>query len=119
MIRAKTELNDFIESLKGDEKLGAQIVANSLEAPLRQIAKNAGVDDGVVVSEVLKSDNKHYGYDALENVYCDMFEKGIIDPFKVTKTALQCATSVASTLLTTECVVVADRAKIEPDPMLK
>ena len=119
LLRAKTELNAFIENLKGDEKLGAQIVANSLEAPLRQIAKNAGVDDGVVVSEVLKSDNKHYGYDALENVYCDMFEKGIIDPFKVTKTALQCATSVASTLLTTECVVVADRAKIEPDPMLK
>ena len=81
----------------------------SLESPIRQIAKNAGVDDGVVVNNVLKSDNKNYGYDALKNEYCDMLERGIIDPVKVTRTALETAASVASSLLTTECVVVLDK----------
>ena len=93
------------------------IVDAALEAPIRQIAKNAGVDAGVVVQEVLKNDNINFGYDALNDCYCDMFEQGIIDPFKVTRTALQCASSVASTLLTTECVVVADRAKLQQEKL--
>ena len=100
------------KTLSGDEKLGAQIIAKALEAPIRQIAKNAGVDDGVVVSEVLKNENENFGYDALENKFCDMFSAGIIDPYKVTRTALQTAGSVASTLLTTECVVVQDKSKM-------
>ena len=108
----RVELDKFIESLDSDEKLGAMIVSKSLEAPIRQIAKNAGVDDGVVVSEILNNDNINYGYDALKDVYCDMFENGIIDPLKVTRTALESAGSVASTLLTTECVVVQDKDKI-------
>ncbi len=115
LLRAQKELNKFIESLNGDEKLGAMIVSKSLEAPIRQIAKNAGVDDGVVVKEILDNENINYGYDALNDVYCDMFEKGIIDPLKVTRTALESAGSVASTLLTTECVVVQDKEKIEPE----
>lgn len=113
LLRAKPSLDDYIDSLSGDEKLGAMIVSSALEIPLRQIAKNAGVDDGVVVNEVLKNGSPHYGYDALNNKFCDMFESGIIDPFKVTKTALESASSVASTLLTTECVIVGDRSKKE------
>lgn len=105
LLRAKTALNDLIEHLKGDEKIGATIVFNCLDAPIRQIAKNAGVDDGVVVQKVLSNKNINYGYDALNDKYCDMFEAGIIDPVKVTRTALESACSVASTLLTTECVV--------------
>lgn len=117
LLRAKPALEEYIQTLYGDEKLGAMIVDAALEAPLRQIAKNAGVDDGVVVQQVFKNENANYGYDALNDEYCDMFEKGIIDPFKVTRTALQCASSVASTLLTTECVVVADRQKLEHEPV--
>lgn len=118
ILRAQKELNKFIEeNLTGDEKLGALILSKSLEAPIRQIAKNAGVDDGVVVKEILSNDDLNYGYDALNDEYCDMFEKGIIDPVKVTRTALESAGSVASTLLTTECVVVQDKDKIESERM--
>ncbi|MBE5741463.1 MAG: chaperonin GroEL [Clostridiales bacterium] len=114
LLKAQRGLNDFIEKeLTGDEKLGAMIISKALEAPIRQIAKNAGVDDGVVVQKVLSSDNENFGYDALTDTYCDMLERGIIDPLKVTRTALECAGSVASTLLTTECVVVQNKDKIK------
>lgn len=119
LIKAKLPLQTFIETLSGDEKLGAMIVCSALESPLRQIAKNAGIDDGVVVKAVLDNEDKNFGYDALKDEYCNMFDKGIIDPFKVTKTALQCACSVASTLLTTECVIVADREKLPQEPIAK
>ncbi len=112
LLRSKPNLEKFVETLTGDEKLGGLIVLKTLETPLRQIAKNAGVDDGVVVQTVLNNANENYGYDALNETYCDMFEAGIIDPLKVTRTALECAGSVASTLLTTECVVVKDNSKI-------
>ena len=106
LLKAKTELDKFIESnLKGDEKIGAQIISEALDTPIRQIAKNAGVDDGVVVQNVLNAEDYNYGYDALNNKYCNMIECGIIDPLKVTRTALETAGSVASTLLTTECVL--------------
>ena len=112
LLKAKKQLNEYIEnSLNGDEKLGALIVLKTLEAPIRQIAKNAGVDDGVVVQTVLKNESESFGYDALTDEFCDMFERGIIDPLKVTRTALETAASVASTLLTTECVVVQDKSK--------
>lgn len=112
LLKAKKELNNFIESsLFGDEKLGGLIVLKVLEAPIRQIAKNAGVDDGVVVQTILKNESESFGYDALKDEFCDMFERGIIDPLKVTRTALETASSVASTLLTTECVVVQDKSK--------
>lgn len=113
LLKAQKSLKKFIEeNLSDDEKLGAQIVLKTLESPIRQIAKNAGVDDGVVVQNVLNSNNENFGYDALSDKYCDMFESGIIDPLKVTRTALECASSVASTLLTTECVVVQNKEKI-------
>ncbi len=112
LLKAKKGLDVFIENeLVGDEKMGAMILSKALETPIRQIAKNAGVDDGVVVQTVLKNENENFGYDALNNEFCDMFERGIIDPLKVTRTALETASSVASTLLTTECVVVQDKSK--------
>ena len=113
LLRAQKMLNDYIEKeLDGDEKLGAKIISKTLEAPIRQIAKNAGVDDGVIVQNILNNENENYGYNALTDTYCDMFESGIIDPVKVTRTAIETASSVASTLLTTECVVVQDKSKI-------
>ncbi len=112
ILKAKKSLDEYIEkNLIGDEKLGAMILSKSLEAPIRQIAKNAGVDDGVVVQTVINNESESFGYDALEDNFCDMFERGIIDPLKVTRTALETAASVASTLLTTECVVVQNKAK--------
>ncbi len=113
LVRAQTELKKLIETLSGDEQYGADIVSKALEAPIRQIAINAGVDDGVVVQNVAKNKNKNYGYDALTDSYCDMLEAGIIDPLKVTRTALECAGSVASTLLTTECVVTRDAIELQ------
>ena len=112
LLKAKKQLDEFLQTLNGDEKLGAMIISKTLEGPIRQIAKNAGVDDGVVVQKVLSSDAENFGYDALTDTYCDMFKAGIIDPLKVTRTALECASSVAATLLTTECVSVQNKAKI-------
>ena len=96
-----------MSKLTGDEKTGAAIIVKALEAPIRQIAKNSGVDGGVVANNVLANlDKKAYGYDALTNKYVDMIASGIIDPTKVTRSALQNAASVAGTLLTTEVLVV-------------
>lgn len=95
------------DKLEGDEKTGAYIIIKALEEPIRQIAANAGVDGGVVINEILRNNTKNYGYNALTNEYCDMLKAGIVDPTMVTRSALQNAASVASTLLTTE-VLVAD-----------
>lgn len=119
LLNAQNKLDDYINTLSGDEKMGAMIVEKSLEAPIRQIAKNAGVDDGVVVENVKNNNNKNFGYNALENVYCDMFEAGIIDPLKVTRIALETASSVASTLLTTECVVLKNRSSLTKEELLR
>ncbi|MGN1043167.1 MAG: chaperonin GroEL [Christensenellales bacterium] len=99
------EVKKYAEQLEGDEETGAKIVIKALEAPVRQIAANAGVDGGVVVNTIVKSDVKNYGYDASRDEYCDMIKSGIIDPTKVTRSALQNAASVAATLLTTEALV--------------
>lgn len=95
----------YAETLDNDEKTGAKIVVKALEAPVRQIAYNAGVDGGVVVNTIVKSNVKNYGYDAAKDEYCDMMQSGILDPTKVTRSALQNAASVAATLLTTEALV--------------
>ena len=105
LISAVGEVDKLVKSLSGDEKTGAQIVRKALEAPIRQIAENAGVNGGVVVEKVLASRRVNYGYDALTGTYGDMIVKGIIDPTKVTRSALQNAASVAGTLLTTESIV--------------
>ena len=102
-----------IDSLDGDEKTGAQIVAKALTAPMKQIADNAGLDGSVVVAKVRESGKVGYGFDAYAEKYCDMIECGIVDPAKVTRSALQNAASIASTVLTTEAVV---SDKKEPAP---
>ena len=95
----------FVETLDGDEKTGAKIVAKALTAPMKQIADNAGLDGSVIVSKVRESGKVGYGFDAYAEEYCDMVEAGIVDPAKVTRSALQNAASIASTVLTTEAVV--------------
>ena len=99
------EVRKATEKLTGDYKTGANIVIKALEAPIRQIAENCGVDGGVVVNTVLAAKSANYGYDALRDEYCDIVKAGIIDPTKVTRSALQNAASVAATLLTTESLV--------------
>lgn len=93
------------KALESDVKTGANIVINALEAPIRQIAQNAGVDGGVVAANIISKNKTNFGYDAAKNVYCDMVKAGILDPTKVTRSALQNAASVAATLLTTEALV--------------
>ena len=103
-IHASKAVLKLAETLHGDEKTGALILLKSLEAPLAQIAENAGLDGSVIVNEV-KNSKAGIGYDALNDKYVDMVKEGILDPVKVTRSALQNATSVASTLLTTEAAV--------------
>ncbi|WP_300765455.1 chaperonin GroEL [Helicobacter sp. UBA3407] len=91
--------------LEGDEKIGYEIIKRAISAPIKQIATNAGFDDGVVVNNVEKDSNVNHGFDASNGTYVDMFEAGIIDPLKVARIALQNAVSVSSLLLTTEATV--------------
>ena len=103
-IHASKEVEKLRDTLEGDEKTGANIVLKALEAPLYHIAANAGLEGSVIVNKV-KEMNPGMGFDALKGEYVDMVADGILDPAKVTRSALQNATSVASTLLTTESVV--------------
>ncbi len=106
LLSAIPAVKALVKKLDGDERTGASIVLRALEEPIRQIAVNAGIDGGVVVNTILTSRNKtNSGYNALKNEYCDVVEQGIIDPTKVTRSALQNAASVAATLLTTESIV--------------
>ncbi len=114
LITAIPAVTKLVKSLNGDEKTGAAIVLKALEEPMKQIAVNAGLDGSVIVNNILTSKKgANYGYDALKNEYGDVVKRGIIDPTKVTRSALQNAASVASTLLTTESVV-ADIPEPEP-----
>ncbi len=106
------EVSKVVESLTGDEKTGANIILKALEAPLRQIVNNAGLEGSVIVSQV-KEKETNYGFNALTGEFVNMIDAGILDPAKVTKSALLNANSVASTVLTTEAVV-ADITKEEP-----
>lgn len=94
-----------VEKMQSDEKTGGLIILKALEAPIRQIATNCGVDGGVIVNKILTDNVPNQGYDAINNKFCDMLASGIIDPTKVTRSALQNAASVAATLLTTEALV--------------
>ncbi len=102
-----------METLEGDTKTGASIVLRAIEEPMRQIAANAGLEGSVIVAKVLENSDPNFGYDAANDEYCNMVEKGIIDPTKVSRTALTNAASVVSTMLTTECLV-ADIPAPEP-----
>ncbi|MDY2851755.1 MAG: chaperonin GroEL [Candidatus Borkfalkiaceae bacterium] len=98
-------LKNLMKSLSGDEKTGASIILRSVEEPIRQIAANAGLDGSVILNTIVKSRKANYGFDFYKNEYVDMVEDGIIDPTKVTRSALQNAASIASILLTTESLV--------------
>ncbi len=115
-IHAIKDVEKASEKLEGDEKTGARIILKALEAPLNQIVANAGLEGAVVVNKV-KEQKLGFGFDALKEDYVDMVERGIIDPTKVTRSALLNATSVSSTLLTTEAVV-ADLPEPEAAPMM-
>jgi chaperonin GroEL len=106
LVRCVPAVEKLILTLEGDEKTGAQIVLRSLEEPLRQIVANAGEEGAVVVAKVLESKEAHYGYNALTSKFEDLVKAGVIDPTKVTRTALQNAASIAALLLTTEALVV-------------
>lgn len=107
----------LVDTLSGDEKTGAEIVLKSLFAPIKMITQNAGIEGAIVIENILNKHDKNYGYNALTNEYVNMIESGIIDPTKVTRTALENAGSIASTLLTTEVLVCDIEEKINPkDP---
>ncbi|MGN0479934.1 MAG: TCP-1/cpn60 chaperonin family protein, partial [Lachnospiraceae bacterium] len=114
-IHASKEVAKFAETLEGDEKTGAKIILKALEAPLFHIAANAGLEGAVIINKVRESE-VGFGYDALKDEYTDMVAAGILDPAKVTRSALQNATSVASTLLTTESVVATIKEDVPPMP---
>ena len=116
LIAAIPAIKNLVETLDGDEKTGANIILRAIEEPLRQIAKNAGLDGAVILNEVLKANDKNFGFNALTNEYTDMVASGIIDPTKVTRSALENAASVASVFLTTESIV-ADIPKPEAPQM--
>ncbi|MCI5691137.1 MAG: chaperonin GroEL [Clostridiales bacterium] len=104
-VNAIPEVEKLVDSVEGDEKTGVQIVARALTAPLRQIATNAGLDASVILEKVKTSDQVGYGFDAYKEVYCDMISSGIVDPTKVTRSALENAASISAMLLTTEALV--------------
>src|SRR3954447_6960555 len=112
LLRAQKALEN-LKNLEGDEKIGVQIVRRALEEPIRQIANNAGVEGSIVVAKVRESESGSFGYNARTDEYEDLVQSGVIDPTKVTRTALQNAASIAGLLLTTESVVV---EKKEPTP---
>ena len=105
LLRCKEVLKE-IECENDEEKAGVKIIESALEAPIRQISANAGIDGSIVINNILGNKNENYGYDAAKDEYKDMIANGIIDPTKVTKSALTNAASIASTLLTTEAVIV-------------
>jgi len=103
-LHASKDVEKLAETLEGDEKTGAQLVLKALESPTYHIVANAGLEGSVIINKVKESEEGS-GFDALKEEYVDMIQAGILDPVKVTRSALQNATSVASTLLTTESVV--------------
>ena len=104
-INAIPTVAKLVPTLEGDEKTGAKIILKALEAPVRQIAENAGLEGSVIVDKIVRSRKVGYGFDAYNEVYTDMIPAGIVDPTKVTRSALQNAASVASMVLTTESLV--------------
>ncbi len=110
-------VSELLKTSEGDEKIGVQIVVKALEAPVRQIAENAGFEGSVVVDKIMRARKKGYGFDAYTEKYVDMMEVGIVDPTKVTRSALQNAASIAATVLTTEALV-ADKKEENPAPAM-
>ena len=112
---ASKEVAKLADTLEGDERTGAKVILKALEAPLYYIAANAGLEGAVIINKVKESE-PGMGFDAAKENYVNMVEAGILDPVKVTRSALQNATSVASTLLTTESVVANIKEDVPPMP---
>ena len=112
-LKAKQELISLAETLDNEEKLGCEIVLKAIEAPIRQIAENAGISANEILNYLVSEQNQNIGYDALNLKFVDMFEAGIVDPTQVEISALENAVSIATTLLSTECLVVDDNAQKE------
>ncbi len=117
-INAIPAVEKILSSLDGDEKTGAKIILKALEAPVRQIAENAGLEGSIIVDKIRRSRKVGYGFDAYNEVYCDMIPAGIVDPTKVTRSALQNAASVASMVLTTESLVADIKEDVPPAPTM-
>ncbi|MBQ9557716.1 MAG: chaperonin GroEL, partial [Clostridia bacterium] len=112
-VNAIPAVEALLKTTEGDEKTGAQIVLKALEAPIRQIALNAGIEGSVILSNIVSKGKVGYGYDAQKGEYVDMLKAGIVDPTKVSRSALQNASSVAAMVLTTESLVADIK---EPEP---
>ena len=117
-INAIPAVEKILPSLDGDEKTGAKIILKALEAPVRQIAENAGLEGSVIVDKIRRSRKVGYGFDAYNETYCDMIPAGIVDPTKVTRSALQNAASVAAMVLTTESLVADIKEDVPPAPAM-
>ena len=115
-VNAIPEVAKLLDTVEGDEKTGVQIIMRGLEAPVKQIAENAGVDGSVVLERVKNSGKVNHGFDAYNETYVDMIEAGIVDPTKVNRSAIQNASSVASMLLTTESIVADKKEPTPPMP---
>ena len=116
LVRCAKDVEDLIKTLDGDEKIGAQIIRRAIEEPLRLIVGNAGEEGAVVIGKVLESKDPHYGYNAATNKFEDLVQAGVIDPTKVTRTALLNAASIAGLMLTTEAMVADIPEKKEAGP---
>ncbi len=113
-VNAIPAVEKLIPKTEGDEKTGVRIIAKALEEPVRQIAANAGIDGSIVLDKIKNSRRTGYGFDALSNKYCDMIKAGIVDPAKVTRSALENAASIASMVLTTESIVADKKEPVVP-----
>ena len=116
-VNAISAVEKLISKTEGDERTGVRIIAKALEEPVRQIAANAGIDGSIVLDKIKNSRRTGYGFDALSNKYCDMIKAGIVDPAKVTRSALENAASIASMVLTTESIV-AEKKEAAPVPAM-
>ncbi|MFH1896645.1 MAG: chaperonin GroEL [Candidatus Desantisbacteria bacterium] len=117
LLKTQAVIDEVIASLTGDEKLGATIIKRSTEAPIRQIIANAGQEGSVIVDKIKNNNDFAYGYNAATDTFEDMMKAGVIDPAKVTRTALQNAASIASLMLTTECMITDMPEKEKASPM--
>ena len=105
LLKTAKKVEELLSTLNGDEKIGAEIILKTLEEPVRQIASNAGIDGEPIISKILEKEDASFGFDAYNGEFCDMIARGIVDPTKVTRSAIENAASVAATLLTTEALV--------------
>ena len=113
-VNAIPAVQKLLDEVEGDEKTGVKIIMRGLEAPVKQIAENAGVDGSVILDRIKNSGKVGYGFDAYKEEFCDMIPAGIVDPTKVNRTALQNAASIASMVLTTESIVADKKEPVAP-----